>query len=216
MFLNNCFILSLAFLVWCGFCPSLLGLKSCLKFITRALVPFSLRWMLSFLKRSWFLLMLLWNRYRTFKFLHMALIAVLNVYFCITPSGSPNIFVSGWNHFKTVSHSTGCWRLLIAKKFCLNGKNLSECNPEIFSWHISTLCWTKFQVCPSKLYHKIVSGGKQTFFALHSQKTIINNNSSSYVLHERRWFPVTEFSWCEQLWSWSKYVASTLLWIKQG
>ena len=55
MFLNNCFILSLAFLVWCSFCPSLLDLKSCLKFITRARVPFSLRWMLSFLKRSWFL-----------------------------------------------------------------------------------------------------------------------------------------------------------------
>ena len=41
VFLNNCFILSLALLVWCGFCPSLLGLKSCLKFITRHLFLFT-------------------------------------------------------------------------------------------------------------------------------------------------------------------------------
>ena len=83
------------------------------------------------------------------------------VYFYITPSGSPNIFWD-WNHFKTVSHSTSCWRLPIARKVFLNGKDLNACNPEIFSWRISTLRWTKFQVCPSELYHNTVSDGKQT------------------------------------------------------
>ena len=39
----------------------------------------------------------------------------------------------------------------IEKKFCLNGKDLPACMTEIFSWLISTLSWTKFQVCPSEL-----------------------------------------------------------------
>ena len=75
-----------------------------------------------------------------------------------------------------VSHSTGCWRLPIAKKFCLNGKDLPAYNPEIFNWLISTLCWTEYQECPLELYDFVTITLYQVKNKHFLPYTVKNNN----------------------------------------